>query len=491
MEYGQVSTRQVAALCAPLTDAPLGRLGDGPEADDHASVAKPRKCCREATDAGEADTPEATNAPPKRKSRPARVKFEPDPLVPAKKKARRKAQPVPNAGEVTAAPVAGVLEAEACASSFVLGDPPRTPAQQDTPALGERFLCNIYDPFGMSDPEPDDVPFDAPDEAGFRTPEGDDEPPLAIPECGPALGAHAETRRSPEPVTQSDAVQSNARPLQPEYLAKARKAVQAQSIPKKQRTFFDLLVGEQSGVALSVTASITAPVMLASAWVILDYADGASAPAPRLAAAASAAAVPVRAPAAEDPAVEYQAALMQIEAGRVGEGVSLLQRLADAGYPMAQYRLAKLHEHGEGVQRSLTLARQWAERAASAGNCRAMHDVGVYFARGEGAPLDEAAAFRWFREAAEFGVADSQYNLGVLYQQGRGVGANSQEALFWFLLAAHQHDVNAVDHAVEIAARLSPAQVEQALARARAFQPRPADAAANGLSGCAGAQRGA
>ncbi|MEZ5959854.1 MAG: hypothetical protein R3C30_05435 [Hyphomonadaceae bacterium] len=184
-----------------------------------------------------------------------------------------------------------------------------------------------------------------------------------------------------------------------------------------------------------------------------------------------------------DLTAQYELALQRIAAGRTAEGVTMLRRAADRGFPMAQYRLAKLYERGEGVPADLTIARQWTERAAASGNRRAMHDLGVYFARGEGAPLDEAAAFRWFRQAAELGVADSQYNLGVLYQQGRGVNASASEALFWFLVAARQGDQDAGARATAVEAQLAQNQVEQARARAQAFRPRAASAVANGEFG--------
>jgi localization factor PodJL len=186
---------------------------------------------------------------------------------------------------------------------------------------------------------------------------------------------------------------------------------------------------------------------------------------------------------AGDLTAQYELALQRLGSGRVADGVTLLRRSADRGFAMAQYRLAKLYERGEGVTADLTIARQWTERAAAAGNRRAMHDLGVYFARGEGAPLDEAAAFRWFRQAAELGVADSQYNLGVLYQQGRGVNASASEALFWFLVAARQGDQDAGARATAVEAQLSQMQVEQARARAQAFRPRAASAVANGEFG--------
>ncbi|HYD86543.1 MAG TPA: hypothetical protein VEA80_03645 [Vitreimonas sp.] len=186
---------------------------------------------------------------------------------------------------------------------------------------------------------------------------------------------------------------------------------------------------------------------------------------------------------AGDLTAQYELSLQRIAAGRTQEGVTMLRRAADRGFPMAQYRLAKLYERGEGVQADLAVARQWTERAAAAGNRRAMHDLGVYFARGEGAPLDEAAAFRWFRQAAELGVADSQYNLGVLYQQGRGVNASPSEALFWFLVAARQGDQDAGARATALESQLPQIQVQQARARAQAFRPRAASAVANGEFG--------
>jgi localization factor PodJL len=181
-----------------------------------------------------------------------------------------------------------------------------------------------------------------------------------------------------------------------------------------------------------------------------------------------------------DLVAQYELALQRLSAGRSQEAIALLRGAADRGFAMAQYRLAKLYERGEGVQADLATARQWTERAAASGNRRAMHDLGVYFARGEGAPLDEAAAFRWFRQAAELGVADSQYNLGVLYQQGRGVNASPPEALFWFLVAARQGDQDASSRALALEAQLTQAQVGQARARADAFRPRAANALANG-----------
>lgn len=264
-----------------------------------------------------------------------------------------------------------------------------------------------------------------------------------------------------------------------DYLAKARKAAQAQSTAKKSENVFDRNARYPGRLALSLTAGLAVSLLIGGVWAIKHQTTDAGGG--ELQSTASLTTSDLHVSRTSNYASDYDNALLRIDAGDADDGVALLRRAAEAGSPMAQYRLAKFYERGEGVPRNLRLARLWAERAARAGNCRAMHDLGVYYALGEGAPLDEAMAFRWFSEAAELGVADSQYNLGILYRQGRGVGANNSQALFWFLVAARQHDLNAVDRAVEVAAQLSPMHIENAQVRARAFQARPANASVNGV----------
>ena len=186
-------------------------------------------------------------------------------------------------------------------------------------------------------------------------------------------------------------------------------------------------------------------------------------------------------PSPQQMAADYENALRLLELDAAQEAATRLQRLADAGFPMAQHRLAKLYESGTGVAADLVQARQWTERAANAGNRQAIHDLGVYYARGEGAPRDEAAAFRLFEQAAELDLADSQFNLGVLYEQGRGVEANPREALFWYMLAARQGDEAADERVAALGLQLPAYDVEQATARVAAFEPTPADPIANGM----------
>ncbi len=232
-----------------------------------------------------------------------------------------------------------------------------------------------------------------------------------------------------------------------------------------------------------MAATFIAAIGLVS-WYVEQRREPAQAAEPQLAAPSpppAAAAAAAQLDPALSLAAQYQRALDTIAAGDNGEGVTLLRRLADSGFPMAQYRLAKLYEQGQIARADLELARQWTERAAHAGNVQAMHDLGVFFSRDETAPRDETAAFRWFRQAADYGLADSQFNLGVMYQQGRGVTADPGEALFWFMLAAAHNDAAAAERVATLTAAVTPMQLEQARARAEAFRPRTPEPVANGV----------
>ena len=150
---------------------------------------------------------------------------------------------------------------------------------------------------------------------------------------------------------------------------------------------------------------------------------------------------------------------------------------------MAQYRLAKLYERGEGVPRDIAQSRAWTEKAAIGGNIKAMHDLAVFFAEGDAGPQSYSAAVEWFRQASEHGLVDSQYNLAVLFEQGLGVSADRLEAAYWFEVAGRAGDRDAVRRAQALFAQLPPEDVEQLRRRARAYNPKPGLATANGNFG--------
>jgi len=263
-------------------------------------------------------------------------------------------------------------------------------------------------------------------------------------------------------------------PLEPDYIARARAAalreldaIESSGRPARRGGLFGRFAGAAAGLLVSVSAGVA----------YLQTQSEAAAPA----SARAAAAAPIVTPTPAQLAAEYRAAVRLIEQGAPELALAAMQRLAEAGFVMAQYRLAKMYEHGAGVSADLAQARLWTERAAAGGNRNAMHDLGVYYARGEGAPRDEATALRWFQQAAELGLADSQFNLGLMYEQGRGAEADAGEALFWFMLAARRGDAAAAERARALEGAVSLAEREQVMARLDAFQPGAFDSIANGV----------
>ncbi len=184
-----------------------------------------------------------------------------------------------------------------------------------------------------------------------------------------------------------------------------------------------------------------------------------------------------------DPVAMHDYALELLQAGERTRAVSLLKDAANDGLVMAQYRLAKLYERGEGVPRDIAQSRAWTEKAAIGGNTKAMHDLAVFFAEGDAGPQSYSAAVEWFRQASEHGLVDSQYNLAVLFEQGLGVSVDRTEAAYWFEVAGRAGDRDAVRKAQSLFAQLPPAEAEQIRRRARAYNPKPGIPLANGSFG--------
>lgn len=184
-----------------------------------------------------------------------------------------------------------------------------------------------------------------------------------------------------------------------------------------------------------------------------------------------------------DPIALHDQALELLQSGEKAKGVNMLKDAASRGLVMAEYRLAKLYERGEGVPRDIAASRSWTEKAAIGGNVKAMHDLAVFYAEGDAGPQSYAAAVEWFRQASDMGLVDSQYNLAVLYEQGLGLTQDKAEAAYWFEIAGRAGDQDAARRARAMFSDMQAAQAEQIKRRARAFNPKTPIARANGEFG--------
>lgn len=118
--------------------------------------------------------------------------------------------------------------------------------------------------------------------------------------------------------------------------------------------------------------------------------------------------------------------------------------------------------------------------AAESGDVEAQFNLGVLYDN----PMDDnghaitgnrAEAIRWLLRAAEQGLARAQYKLAELYAMPPTRAADQIKSCAWFLVAARNstgvHRHKAQMGFQEIAAQMSPIQIEKATRRARGWKP--------------------
>eukprot|EP00727_Mastigamoeba_balamuthi_P007536 m51a1_g3402 putative wd-40 repeat-containing protein (894) ;mRNA; r:547638-551845 len=111
---------------------------------------------------------------------------------------------------------------------------------------------------------------------------------------------------------------------------------------------------------------------------------------------------------------------------------------ARSGHACAQYRLALMHRHGEGVVRDSVEAARLLEMAAGNGHAEACVRLADMLRDGDEVPRDGAKALRFYKSAADMGDVYAQRMLASLYRTGDGVSA--ADAAHYLRLAADQGD---------------------------------------------------
>lgn len=136
------------------------------------------------------------------------------------------------------------------------------------------------------------------------------------------------------------------------------------------------------------------------------------------------------------------------------ELLAALQSAADAGQPIALWRLGVMYENGEGVKRDEARAFGYFSRIANEHAntpprsseadivAQSFVKVGEYYRDGlpdAGIPADSGRATALLMHAATyFGDAEAQYEIGRLYIDAKGAGHSSLQGARWLSLAAHK-----------------------------------------------------
>ena len=100
---------------------------------------------------------------------------------------------------------------------------------------------------------------------------------------------------------------------------------------------------------------------------------------------------------------------------------------AQAGDREAQYTLAQLYRKGYGgVDKSITRAVTWFQRAAEAGHVDSMYSLAMLLLENEKENGLRAESYGWLLKAADAGHADSQYALGRAFGAG-----DPEKSVYW------------------------------------------------------------
>lgn len=169
----------------------------------------------------------------------------------------------------------------------------------------------------------------------------------------------------------------------------------------------------------------------------------------------------------------YQSGLSDLPPDRRGEAAGLpvgyLKAAAGAGHAQAMALLGEFFELGIGVEKSASDAEIWYERASAAGEADATiwlvdHSSGSASVQGRMGDLVER-----LKTAGSHGHARAQFKLSEMYRDGLGVAADAVQSYVWLSIAASMNATNteANRDRETAAARLSQAQLAEALERAR------------------------
>ena len=168
---------------------------------------------------------------------------------------------------------------------------------------------------------------------------------------------------------------------------------------------------------------------------------------------------------AQPAAADLEKGLAAVQSGQWDKAFRQFQGSAAEGNPDAQVNLGNLYLQGLGVERSDPKAYAWYAKAARQGHPQALGKLAIMHYQGLGVAEDHAVAADWFRKAAEKGNADAAMILAELHARGDGVSKSKPEAYLWYSIAADLGKAEASEPRMQLAAELSPTEVNAMLTR--------------------------
>ncbi len=125
------------------------------------------------------------------------------------------------------------------------------------------------------------------------------------------------------------------------------------------------------------------------------------------------------------------------------ETLSFWERAAAQGHQEAQYSLAMMYLHGQGVERNYREASDHLISAAEQGHAGAQYNLGVLYFEGQGVRHDYQKALKLFERAAAQGHQEAKYSLGMVHLREQGVKHDYRKELHYLIRAAERGEEKA------------------------------------------------
>jgi TPR repeat protein len=156
-----------------------------------------------------------------------------------------------------------------------------------------------------------------------------------------------------------------------------------------------------------------------------------------------------------------------VKAGDYKAAVTLFEKLADNGNPLAQYWVAHMTELGLGMPRDPAKAVELYKKAAAQDVAAAELRLGEIYLHGDLVLPDFAQAKTYLEKAAYHGGPRAAMLLGQMHHDGIGMPVNQVEAYAWSEVATIEGSAFATRERDASFHGLSEADQKSAIARAQ------------------------
>ncbi|MBQ6784113.1 MAG: sel1 repeat family protein [Acholeplasmatales bacterium] len=123
------------------------------------------------------------------------------------------------------------------------------------------------------------------------------------------------------------------------------------------------------------------------------------------------------------------------------EKIKWLTLSANAGYDVAQNKLAYLYSYGKMVKKDVYKAFSYYTDSAEQGNINAKNNLALCYIDGIGTSIDPDKAFKIVNEIIDTNNSVTQRLLGVCYYYGYGCEIDYNKAYYYLNLASKQGDI--------------------------------------------------